>query len=328
MLNQNAVLLNVPSQLGAGFGKLQGREWSERADAVGAALSSLGIHLAKIQTLHVPAPSFAGNSKLHYLNEVVEVCQRVSSWVRHAREEGNFPIILGGDHSLAVGSASGMATALKTENKSLSLLWMDAHADMNTIATTPSGNIHGMALNALIDNEPIQLSQLDKWDHKILPKNVTLLGLRFADEGELDNIQKSGINVISASMLAQSGIIDALGPVLASSQQPLHLSFDLDCINPAEAPAVNTPYPGGLTFREARLACEMAADSARLVSLDIVEHNPQKGSHEEMIAIISELIAACLGHKALFIPNSSSAGKPRAPSNQVSSGKSTAPRRK
>ena len=211
--------------------------------------------------------------KLKYIDCIVPMARRVAGAVATSVQGGQFPLVLGGDHSIALGSIRGAA-----KHKKLGLLWIDAHADFNTDETTPSGNIHGMPLAALCGLGDRRLVQL--WDEAVPvvdPTKVVVLGARDLDPGEKKNLREAGVMVLSLEQIDRIGMYDAVSRAIEQIIQDadgIYLSFDMDSLDPRHAPGVGTPVSGGLTYREAHLACEMVAETGKLVGMDMVEVNP------------------------------------------------------
>jgi arginase len=261
-----------------------------------------GLKVAKTITVDEPQHVDEGQPSLRHLNAVAAVCTNVHLAVAECHRQRMFPVCLGGDHSLAVGSVAATAAMLSERGHRLGLLWVDAHIDMNTAETTPSGNIHGMAMAALCGLGHPSLVNVGYEGAKVQREHIMALGLRLADRSELRNLRDEGPRVISVRDLDGTSIEAALRdwlPVILADTGGFHLSLDLDALDPAYAPGVNTPFPGGMTFREVRTICDKVAATGRLVSMDLVEHNPDMGRDDVMLPIISELIACALGASAM-----------------------------
>ena len=236
--------------------------------------------------------------KLKYLDEVLLVCKRLAQSVTKAVSVNEFPLILGGDHSIAIGTWAGLAAVGRNEG----LIWVDAHGDFNTAETSPSGNIHGMPLAALCGLGEERLVTLGGPKAKANPKNVVLLGIRDLDPGEKKLISKSGVKYYTMRDIDEQGIrkvMDESIAIAGRGGKKIHLSFDVDVMDPAYALGTGTPSPGGLTYREAHLLMEMVADSGQLQSLDLVEVNPLLDDMNKTGELAVGLIASALGKRIM-----------------------------
>jgi arginase len=210
--------------------------------------------------------------------------------------------VLGGDHSIAAGSVSGIASFARKEKKKVGVLWIDAHGDINTPETSPSGNIHGMPVAALLGYGPPQLTRIGGAAPKVDAKNVSLVGIRSLDEGEKSLLKKTGVQVHTMSDIDRHGIHRIMKKALArvtDGTDYLHVSFDLDAVDPTVAPGVGTPVKGGLDYREAHLIMEILHDSGRMTSLEIVEANPILDHGNASAAFAVELVQSAFGKKIL-----------------------------
>jgi arginase len=245
----------------------------------------------------------AGEANAKYLKEITESCERVAAMVLQTLEEGITPLILGGDHSVAAGSVSGVAEFYRRRNQKIGLLWIDAHADINTPETSPSGNVHGMPLAALLGLGPDILSDILGWRPKIAPENAVLIGVRDIDKTEKENIRRAGIGeVYTMRDIDERGmrtVMEEALRVAGRGTAGYHASLDMDWIDPEDAPGVGTPVRGGATYREAHLAMEILADHGRLLSFETVEVNPVIDEHNRTAALAVELICSAFGKKIL-----------------------------
>ena len=240
----------------------------------------------------------AKDETLRYLDEILVVCKRLAQKVTRAVSAGGFPLVLGGDHSLALGTAAGLAALGRNEG----LLWVDAHGDFNTNETTPSGNIHGMPLAALLGHGHKRLVELGGLAPKADPKRTVLLGIRDIDAKERDLIADSGVTYFTMRDIDEQGmakVMDQALAVVGKGGKRIHVSFDVDVMDPAYALGTGTPSPGGLTYREAHLLMEMVADTGRLTSLDLVEVNPILDLRNATAQLAVELALSALGMKIL-----------------------------
>jgi len=245
----------------------------------------------------------AGEPNAKYIKEISETCERVAGIVLHTLEEGITPLLLGGDHSVAAGSVSGLAEFYRRRNQKVGLLWIDAHSDINTPETSPSGNVHGMPLAALLGLGLEPLSSIFDWQPKIDPQNVVLIGIRDVDATEKENIRRAGISeVYTMRDIDERGmrtVMEEALRVAGRGTAGYHVSLDMDWIDPEDAPGVGTPVRGGATYREAHLAMEILADHGRLLSFEVVEVNPVIDEHNRTAELAVELICSAFGKKIL-----------------------------
>jgi arginase len=264
-------------------------------------LSRLGHTVHDVGNIVIPQPESrpVGNPRLKYLEPIVKAAEELASTVTTSLQDNEFPLILGGDHSIALGSISGVANV----HKDVGLIWLDAHGDFNTEETTPSGNIHGMILAALAGLGNKRLTHIEGWGPKLQKQNIVIVGARSLDPpGERELLRTHHIHVFTMSDIDQRGISQVMQEALAIAGQAndgVHLSLDMDALDPSEAPGVGTPVRGGLTYREAQLAMELIADSNRLVSMDVVEVNPILDRENATASLAVELVLSALGKKTL-----------------------------
>jgi arginase len=222
--------------------------------------------------------------------------------VESAMTEGKLPLVLGGDHSVAVGTVAGISRHHRKRNEKIGLIWIDAHADMNTPDSSPSGNVHGMPLACCIGHGPPELTNLFGFAPKVAPENVAIIGLRDVDRTEAPNVQSTGVRVFTMREIDERGLravmaeaIEAAGAGTAG----FHVSFDMDSVDPSEAPGVGTPVRGGLTYREAHLTMELINDSGRMLGMEVVEVNPVLDSANQTARLGVELVLSALGKRIL-----------------------------
>lgn len=243
-----------------------------------------------------------GEMKARYLREITRASKILSKKVEKIMAHGHFPLILGGDHSVAIGSISGIAAFCKRKRRRLGLLWVDAHGDINTPSTSPSGNIHGMPLAALLGLGPKDLTQIGGSHPKVDPANVALVGIRSLDEGEKKHLKQTGVHVFTMSDIDKQGIHRVMKKALArvgDGTDHVHVSFDLDAVDPTVAPGVGTPVKGGLDYREAHLIMEFVCESKILTSLEIVEVNPILDEKNSSADFAVELVQSAFGKRIL-----------------------------
>ena len=245
----------------------------------------------------------AGEANAKYIHEIRETCERVAGMVLQTLDEGVTPLVLGGDHSVAAGSVSGLAEFYRRRQQKVGLLWIDAHSDINTPATSPSGNVHGMPLAALLGLGPDELADIFDWRPKIDAQNTVLIGVRDIDRTEKENIRRAGISeVYTMRDIDERGMRTVMEEALRAAGRGAagyHVSLDMDWIDPEDAPGVGTPVRGGATYREAHLAMEILADHGRLLSFEVVEVNPVIDEHNRTAELAVELICSAFGKKIL-----------------------------
>ncbi|HEU4449646.1 MAG TPA: arginase [Gaiellaceae bacterium] len=262
-------------------------------------LAELGhqvVDLGNVDTAVAEATS-EGSPAARFLEEIKRTCERIAACVARATAEGRTPLVLGGDHSIALGTLGGMASVHGPGG----VLWLDAHGDLNTPETSPSGNVHGMPLGAALGRAP-GVFESAAWPIPALdPDRVVLLGVRSLDEGERAFIRETGIGVYTMSELDRRGVEPAVREALdrVAGAPFVHVSLDMDVVDPEFAPGVGTPVRGGLSYREAHLALELVAESGLLRSLEVVEVNPILDRGNETAALAVELVASALGARIL-----------------------------
>jgi arginase len=242
------------------------------------------------------------NEKLKHLNEITSVCEELSGKVQQSLIVGELPVILGGDHSIAIGSISGIASFYQKQQKEIGLIWFDAHADMNTPQTTPSGNIHGMPLAVLLGYGVDQLTNLTFNGPKLNPQYCAHIGARDVDAGERELIERLGLRFFTMREIDERGMNFCMNEAIAiASMAPAgyHVTLDVDVLDPGDAPGSGTVVRGGLTYREAHLAMEKIAESGRMCSLEVVEINTTLDINNRTAELGVELILSALGKTIL-----------------------------
>ncbi|GCE47768.1 arginase [Thermosporothrix hazakensis] len=293
-------VIGAPMDLGADRRGVDIGPSAIRYAALNEQLRRLGYSVHDIGNIHIPQPESrpVGHPKLKYLEPIVQASEELADTVEQALQDGEFPLILGGDHSIALGSISGVASV----HKNLGVIWVDAHADFNTEETTPSGNIHGMILAALSGLGNHKLTHIKGWAPKIKPENIVIVGARDLDNEEKALLRQHHVSVFTMSDIDHYGIFEVSKravEIAGRNGRPIHLSFDMDSIDPREAPGVGTPVRGGLSYREAHTAMEVLADSRQIVSMDIVEVNSILDHENSTARLAVELILSALGKKIL-----------------------------
>jgi arginase len=269
---------------------------SERLVRIGQEVSEVDIPVGMPEHLTV------ADSSAKFLHEIVRVSQATCDEVKKTVLAGHFPLIIGGDHSVAIGSIAGLAAAYKEQGKRLGVIWVDAHADMNTPSSTPSGNIHGMPLAVNLGVGAAELCAVGGEFQKLQPQNVALIGIRDLDLDEQRIVRNSGVHAYTMSDIDRYGIASIMDKVLETMRRQvdvIHVSFDLDGLDPSVAPGVGTPVEGGLTYREAHLLMEMVADTELLRSMDVVEDNPVLDVRNKSAQVAVELVESAFGKRIL-----------------------------
>ncbi|PYX89528.1 MAG: arginase [Acidobacteria bacterium] len=243
-----------------------------------------------------------GQPNAKYLKEITATCIKHAELIVKTLEAGKIPLVLGGDHSVAAGTVAGVAEFERRKNEKIGLIWIDAHADMNTPETSPSGNVHGMPLAALVGLGPPELANIFDFSPKVAAENCVLVGARDIDAAEKENIRKAGIEVFTMRDIDERGMRAIMEEALRLAGRDTagyHVSLDMDWIDPEDAPGVGTPVRGGATYREAHLAMEIIADHARMLSFEIVEVNPVIDEHNQTADLAVELAISAFGKKIL-----------------------------
>lgn len=298
-------LLSVSMDLGAGRRGVDMGPSAIRIAGLNEELRGLGYDGEELGTVRSQEPetTLEGDAPARFLSEIVQVCRRSRNLLLETLEGGLLPVVLGGDHSISLGSVPPVADHYRrVDGRGVGLIWVDAHTDMNTPRTSPTGNVHGMALAALVGHGPEELVGLSEAVPAVDPPKVSILGARSVDREERATVRESGARVFTMSEIDERGMNACVNEALeraCDGTAGVHLSFDLDSIDPKAAPGVGTPVPGGLTYREAHLVCEKVAHSGRLVGMDMVELNPVLDVRNETAGLAVELIASALGKSIL-----------------------------
>ena len=275
-----------------------------RIAGLGERLAALGLPVVDEGDLVAPIPETksSGDPGKKYIREIARVCEKLYKASLAVFDTGGLPLVLGGDHSLAAGSVGASAEFVRREGKPIGLIWVDAHGDMNTPATSGSGNVHGMPLASLLGPEPAELSRIGGVSPKVLPRHTVLIGIRNLDEREKELVRGSGVHVFTMKDIDRAGIATVAEEALAiagAGTGGVHVSFDMDVCDPAIAPGVGTPVKGGLDYREAHMVMEIVADSGLLRALDLVEVNPILDDRNMTAILGVELAASALGQKII-----------------------------
>jgi arginase len=297
-------LLGVPMDLGSGRRGVDMGPSAIRIAGVADRLTELGhkvvdegdIVIKNMEELKV------GHERARYLGEIARAAAIIARKIQRIMGLGHFPLVLGGDHSIAVGTVSGIAAHAQRQDQRVGLLWIDAHGDINTPETSPSGNIHGMPLAALLGFGAGELTGVAGPPPKVHPANVALVGIRSLDAGEKKRLKETGVQVHTMSDIDRHGVHRIMQKALArvtDGTDYVHVSFDLDAVDPTVAPGVGTPVKGGLDYREAHLIMEVLADAGVMTSLEMVEVNPILDQGNASAAFAVELVQSAFGKKIL-----------------------------
>ena len=296
-------IIGVPMDLGAGRRGVDMGPSAIRIAGIAERLRALGhtvVDEGDIPT-KVPELQRIQNEKLKYLPEVVRSCTLLAARVEKVTRAGEIPLVLGGDHSIAMGTVAGVAAHARRLNKKLGVLWIDAHGDFNTDKTSPSGNIHGMPLSACVGVGALELTSIGGNYRKVDPKRVVLLATRDLDEGEREFIHDHGISIFTMKDIDKEGMSVVITRALRKLKGVdfLHVSLDLDALDPFVAPGVGTPVNGGLNYREAHLLMETVHSYGRMTSLEIVEVNPILDDRNLSAELAVELVSSAFGKKII-----------------------------
>jgi len=297
-------VMGVPLDLGAGRRGVDMGPSALRIARLNTRIRDLDFDLSDVGDVPVTIQEThdAGDHNARYLNQIVAVCQALSDQVSLTMNEGFFPLVLGGDHSVAIGTIAGASRYYHHRGERLGVIWVDAHSDMNTPDTTPSGNIHGMPLAVSLGFGVSALTGIGDFTPKIHPEDTVLIGIRSIDESEKDLIHENGITVFTMRDIDERGMSEVIHEAIdiaTCKSNGLHVSFDVDALDPSLAPGVGTPVSGGLTYREAHLLMEHIADSGMLTSLEVVEINPIIDTGNTTAEVAVGLLLSALGKRIL-----------------------------
>ena len=304
MKASHIAVIGAPLDLGAGRrgvdmgpSAMRMANLNRRVAALGYVVEDLGnIEVVQAETASI------GSGHTKYLPEIATACSHLAAAAGRALERRSLPLTLGGDHSIAVGSASGVSQFFRTNGQAVGLIWLDAHADMNTPETSPSGNVHGMPLACIVGMGPPELTHLFGYAPKVNPRNAVIVGLRDVDQMEKPHVRESGVRAFTMRDIDERGlraVMEEAIQLASNGTAGFHLSLDMDFVDPRDAPGVGTPVRGGVTYREAHLAMEMICDSGQMVSMEVVEVNPVIDEHNRTGDLAVELVTSGLGKRIL-----------------------------
>jgi len=304
MRHPQIAVIGAPLDLGAGRRGVDMGVSAIRFAGLGQRLAELGCKVADLGNVAVEQPERvpAGPRSARYLPQIAHTCLRLAEAVEAALARGQVPIVIGGDHSIAVGTVSGVSRHLRKKKQKLGLLWIDAHPDMNTPRTSSSGNIHGMPLACIVGTGPRQLTRIFGYAPKVDPQNVALIGIRDVDALEKPHVKLSGVRAFTMRDIDERGMrasMEEALEIVSAGTDGFHVSLDMDSVDPQDAPGVGSPVRGGLSYREAHLAMEMIGDSGRMTSLEVVEVNPIYDEANRTALLAVELVASAMGKRIL-----------------------------
>ena len=304
-MRNSVAVIGAPLDLGAGRRGVDMGPSAVRVAGLGKRLSSLGFDVIDLGNVPVSQPEAvddAGPNDAKYLPQIAASCQRLGELVAQSFADGKKPIVLGGDHSIAAGTVAGVSQFFRASGQRVGLLWMDAHADMNTPESSPSGNVHGMPLACCVGVGPESLTRMFGFTPKVQPENVALVGIRDVDSLERGVVRETGVRAFTMRDIDERGmraVMDDAIAITTNGTAGFHLSLDMDFVDPEYAPGVGTPVRGGATYREAHLAMEMISDSGQMVSMEVVEVNPVIDEVNRTADLAVELILSAMGKKIL-----------------------------
>jgi arginase len=304
MRHSEICILGAPLDLGAGRRGVDMGPSALRLAGLNGKLASLGYRVEDLGNVSAPQQESTptGPEQAKYLPQIAKTCSKLADAVKNVLSDGKFPLILGGDHSVAVGTVAGVSQAFRRSGEKVGLIWIDAHADMNTPDSSPSGNVHGMPLACCLGRGPRELTDLFDYSPKIDKCNVVLIGIRDVDIRERELVRESGVTAFTMRDIDERGLTNVMKEAIAIANKGtsgFHLSLDMDAVDPDEAPGVGTPVRGGMTYREAHLAMETICDCAGMVSMEIVEVNPVLDSANRTALLGVELVTSAMGKKIL-----------------------------
>jgi arginase len=297
-------IIGVPLDLGQSRRGVDMGPSAMRVAGLETKLEALGYEVKDAGNVHVALAETKSEGDPHakYLREITDTCSKEAELVVKTLEDGAIPVVLGGDHSIAAGTVSGVAEFYRRKNQRIGLLWIDAHTDINTPDSSPSGNVHGMPLGAIMGLFESPLSDLYGFSPKVQPQNCVLVGIRDVDNHERENVKKAGVHVFTMRDIDERGMRTVMEEALRLAGRGTvgyHVSLDLDWIDPEDAPGVGTPVWGGATYREGHLAMEIIADHGRMLSFEMVEVNPVLDERNQTAELAVELALSAFGKKIL-----------------------------
>ena len=304
MPHSHIAIIGAPLDLGQGRRGVDMGPSAVRVANLNARVMSLGYEVedfGNIPTEQAEA-SPEGDPHAKYLPQIAAACHALAAQVEQALSGGNVPLVLGGDHSVAIGTVSGVSRHFRQRNQRVGLIWLDAHADMNTPDSSPSGNIHGMPLACLLGMGPVELTDIGGYRPKVAPANTVIVGLRDVDQTEKEYVRASGVRAFTMRDIDERGLRAVMEEAIRAASEGtagFHVSLDMDFVDPKDAPGVGTAVRGGATYREAHLAMEMLCDSGKVTSIEVVEVNPVIDERNRTADLAVELVMSGLGKRIL-----------------------------
>jgi arginase len=304
MRYSKVAIIGAPMDLGAGRRGVDMGPSAMRLAGLDERIKALGYDVQDLGNVKVEQPESVpvGHDRARYLPQIAKSCEKLAERVEAAMDEERMPIVLGGDHSIAVGTVAGVSQHHRKKGEKIGLIWIDAHADMNTPESSPSGNVHGMPLACCIGVGPRELTHINDYAPKVDPTNVALVGIRDVDRLEREQVQRAGVTAFTMRSIDEEGlrrVIEQAVDIAMKDTVGFHVSFDMDSVDPVDAPGVGTPVRGGLTYREMHLAMEIICDCGRMRSLEIVEVNPVLDSANRTAILGVEVASSALGKRIL-----------------------------
>jgi arginase len=304
-VRNTVAIIGAPLDLGAGRRGVDMGPSAVRVAGLGKRLGDLGYDVTDLGNVPVAQPEAvqdAGPADAKYLLQIAACCMNLGELVAVSLADHNKPIVLGGDHSIAAGTVSGVSRFFHESGKKIGLVWMDAHADMNTPQSSPSGNVHGMPLACCVGVGPDSLANMFGYSPKVDPSNVALVGIRDVDMLERGVVRDTAVRAFTMRDIDERGmraVMDDAIAIACDGTAGFHLSLDMDFVDPEYAPGVGTPVRGGATYREAHLAMELICDSGKMLSMEVVEVNPVIDEVNRTADLAVELILSAMGKKIL-----------------------------
>jgi arginase len=303
-MTKKVKIIGVPMDLGAGRRGVDMGPSAIRIAGLNQAVAFLGCEVTDVGNVHVAPPEAVAqvHTRARYLPEIAAASEELAGMVEAALDDGAVPVVLGGDHSIAIGSVAGVAAHYRKQHGRIGIIWLDAHADCNTTETTPSGNIHGMPLAVLLGYGAKELTHVGGFAPKVLPEHTVIVGARSIDPGERELLRSLGVRVFTMTEIDERGMSDCIEEAIqiaTLNTVGLHVTMDMDFIDPFYAPGVGTPERGGVTYREGHLAMEKIADSGRVVSVELTEVNPLFDTQNQTAQLAVEMILSALGKKIM-----------------------------
>jgi arginase len=297
-------ILGAPLDFGAGRRGVDMGPSALRLAGLNSKLQAMGYLVRDLGNVNVAQQETIdeGSSRAKYLSAISQCCLELAQIVSDAVEKGQFPLVLGGDHSVGAGTVAGVSNAFRKRDRKIGVIWIDAHADMNTPETTPSGNVHGMPLASCLGRGPRELTGIFGFAPKMEARNTVLIGLRDVDERERETVRDLGVVAYTMRDIDELGLRKIMEQAIAAASEGtagFHLSLDMDAVDPDEAPGVGTPVRGGMSYREAHLSMEMVCDSGGMLSMEVVEVNPVLDSANRTAMLGVELVTSAMGKKIL-----------------------------